>query len=759
MQKLLISLLLAGWLSPTWAAERIFLNLVVNGVPQGDVEALYDERGYWLSAQSLQSAGLHTIEGISQIHEGSLYYLADQLHDMRSRLLASEQILYLDADAEEFGRRQIPLSQQRDPRWPAPSPLSAYLTYDAALLHQSQLAGLEYQFMPTINVSGYGWNLRSEHSYYSGASAKPWARLRTTLDYVDPEAMVRATAGDLTPRLGALGFSQNLAGIGISRAFELQPDFESMPAFQSQTAVTQPSTAEIYLNGQRIKTLDLQPGIYEFSDLRYFSGLQNVDIVIRDRFGGTQTTSIPYYFDDSLLRAGLTDYSHNIGMRRVNGSFDRYDGWAYSLYQRYGLTDWLTVGAQASGHAGEHSYGALATLRLGWYGTLAGVLSWVRRSEGADGNAQVINYRYNHDSFSVYANLQRQSRDYWTRTVLLDDAAHVKWSANVGASVGSATLGSLSMEYGRQQGDNAESTANRYMLNYSFSPWRNASISAQLRLNDGMTQTWSGFLNLSLYFDGGHSLYAGGQYQNERMQYSTTLSKSSPAGEGWGYSLSAQQQTDSTDYIAWLEHKMAFGQASVSGINTVGGKNRQHNFRLGWRGSLAYADQEFRLTRPIDDAFAVARVDGVGNVGILQNGSQIGKTDEEGVLFLPDVPSFSYQQIGIAQNDLPIEYTIDRLQKNVLSGDRDGRVVHFATRRLHAVSGLILRADGSPLGGQRLQVAGQTEVIDTALDGRFYSETLRPGIYDLAGEDCHLSLMITESDAVTTDLGTLSCQE
>ncbi|MBE9608166.1 fimbria/pilus outer membrane usher protein [Chitinilyticum piscinae] len=759
MPRTLIALLLAGWLGSAMAAERLYLNLIVNGVAQGDVDALYDQDGYWLAEQALKRSGISTPEGMSQEQDGIRYFRADALDGIRSRLQADELTLYLDAGADEFGVHQIALTTQREPRWPSAAPWSAYLSYDAAVLHQSGADGFDYQFLPTLNAAGNGWAFRSEHSYFSGSSASSWARLRTTLDYVRPEVMQRISAGDLSPRQGALGFTQALAGIGIASAFELQPDFEAQPTFQSQAAVTQPSTAEIYLNGQRIKTIDLQPGIYEFSDLRYFSGLQNVDIVLRDRYGGTQRYAIPYYFDDTLLRAGLSDYSHNLGLGRVNGSFDRYDGLAYSLYQRYGVTDWLTVGAQASGYAGDHSYGALFSLRLGWYGVLSGVGSWARHRDQPDGDAQQLNYRYNHERFSIYANLQRQSPYYWKRSSLLPESTPLRWSANLGASIGAVGPGTLSLEYGRQEGVSAQGNADRYLLGYTFSPWPNTSLSAQARLVDGNTRSWSGFLNLSVYFADGHSLYGGAQYQNDQTLLSSTLSKSSPAGEGWGYSLSAQQQADSTDYMAWLERKLAFGQASFSGNRSVGRQGDYSNWRLGWQGALAYADGAVRLTRPIDDAFAVVRLDGLADVGIEQNGSLIGHTDEEGVLFLPDVPSFSYQQIGVVQNDLPIEYGIDRLQKTLLSGERDGRRIGFATQRIHGVSGQILRADGSPLGSRRLQLAGTALEVATAMDGRFYSEQLPAGSGLLQAEDCRVALQIPANGAVSTELGTLYCQE
>lgn len=733
------------------------VHLIVNGVTQGDVEAIYDQDGYWLAEQTLINSGINTPKGVQQTLAGTNYYRADQLSDIVSKIDAAELTVYLDAPASTFGEKNIALKQQHSERFPAPAPLSAYLSYRLSALHSNQDGGLEYQISPTLNVNAQNFNFRSEHDY--NTQQDQWRRLNTTLDYDRPDLMLRATLGDLSPRQAALGFNQAMAGIGISRVFSMQPDFDSAPSFQTQAAITQPSTAEVYLNGQRVNTIQLQPGMYQLSDLQYFSGLQNVELIIKDQYGGISHYTIPYYFDDSLLKAGLHEFNYNLGVQRNNGSFNDYAGLAYSAFHRVGLTDWWTLGAQASGNPTDRSYGLISNFKLGQYGVLGSVLSWSAHDTQERGHAQQVQYRYSNEQWSVYANAQRQSPSYWPAQNTLLSTEHIDWTANLGANWGHRDLGNIGLEYGRQKSPSPAQDFHRYTLNYSISPWKNAAFNAQIRrLNGPETKKWSGFVNLTLNFGPGQSLYGGVQYRNQQALHSATFSQSAPSGEGWGYSLSAQEQETGHDYTAWLERNLRHGQFNASLLQSQDGSRNINNWRATWQGALAYSHGQWAATRYIYDSFGLVET-GLAEVGVTQNGALIGKTNEDGWLMLPDVSSFNYQQIGLVQNDIPIEYSVDRLQRDLLSGNRDGRRLAFKLKKIRAISGQILDHAGQPLANLLFSTEhdGERVLLSTSMDGHFYTEQLGSGEYVLEGNNCKALLSITPSDEPISELAAVRC--
>ncbi|MGL6040949.1 MAG: hypothetical protein ACRC01_07095, partial [Deefgea sp.] len=59
------------------------LALTLNGVPQGDVAALYDQDQYWITAEALKGFELDTTQSI--LYEGQRYFLISALKGLQSQ--------------------------------------------------------------------------------------------------------------------------------------------------------------------------------------------------------------------------------------------------------------------------------------------------------------------------------------------------------------------------------------------------------------------------------------------------------------------------------------------------------------------------------------------------------------------------------------------------------------------------------------------------------------------------------------------------
>lgn len=705
---------------------------------------------------------LNNIEGEQQIFDGNIFFRADKLVDIESKMDENELKLSLIAAPSEFGERNISINRDRGPQIPTPAPFSAYLNYQLAAFSQKNSSEINYQFNPTVNLNQGAFNFRSAHSYSTQSAKNRWSRLNTTLDYDQPQHMFRASLGDISPAAGALGFQQTMGGISFSRVFNMQPNFNTSPSFSTQASVTQPSTAEIYLNGQRVSTQSLQPGIYNFNDLSLFTGLQNIEIIIRDPSGNTQRINAPYYFDDSLLKAGLSDFNYSIGLARQSGSFDTYQDLAYSAYQRVGITDWFTLGAQTSGSKESNSTGILANFALGNFGTLASAFAWSRHDQQASGSAQQLQYRYVNQSLSISANARRQDKDFLKRNQNFIPISAPDWSANIGFGWGNQQLGNISFDIGRQVGNSDELTFNRYILGYSKSLTREISISTQAQLQERASgQTWFGFLNFSWVLDGGRNLYSSARYDNHKTLVGVNLNQNAPTGEGWGYNFGIQQQSQGTDYTAWAQNKRQRGQIDLSIMRRDYSGAAGTNWQASWSGALAYGGGDYAFTRPIPQSFVVVKLADIANVGITHNGSLVGKTDEQGTVFLPDLASYGIHQIGLEQNDIPMQYSLEQLQKETITGNNDGRVVSFNARKVAAISGQLLFDNGRPVSNQLFTVHTESGpiILQTAMDGRFYSEELSAGQYQFKSSVCSGELVIPNSTDVVTELTPTICLE
>ncbi|WP_288841724.1 hypothetical protein, partial [uncultured Deefgea sp.] len=476
----------------------------------------------------------------------------------------------------------------------------------------------------------------------------------------------------------------------------------------------------------------------------------------------TQRYRTPYYFDDSLLKAGLSEFNYNVGVARQNGSFNDYQGLTYSGYQRFGFTDWLTLGGQASGQSDQHRIGLLANIGLGTYGTLGSAASWAKHAEQSGGSAQVLQYRFVNQAFSISANARRQTPYFLPKNDLFTELSAPDWSSDIGISWGQPVFGNISLNIGRQMGQNEQQTFTRYQIGYAISPIRSLAINAQLQSQHAAKQRQiSGFLTLSWSFDQGGSLYMSSRYQDGQTLNSSNLNQSAPLGQGWGYNLGVQQQEQGTDYSAWLQSKHAQGQFELSLLQSNRLNQHVNNGQISWSSALAYSEGYYGFTRPINQSFAIAQLADIPGVPVLKNGSPIGMTNTQGIAFLPDLANNGWHQISVDQAEIPLHYSLPQLRKDILSGNFNAQKVVFPARIIAAVSGQLQQPNGQALANQRVTIRNANHTIDlqTALDGYFYTEDLAPGIYSFHTERCTGTLEVPQSQAIVHEIPPSICKE
>jgi outer membrane usher protein len=733
-------------MASAWPAEPLILNVVLNEVPKGDIDARLEQDIYWLNVSELKAMGLKTVEGSERFFSGQRYIRADQINQVSAKLDTDQLQILLQADPALLPVQSSDFSTHRSVLpWQGGS--SAYLNYGISAFRDA--GGQQgFGFTPTINASVQGWNLRSRHDYQSGGQG--WLRLDSSLTYDSPDQMTRLTLGDLSPVTGALGRGVTMAGIGLSRVFSMQPEFETKPGLSGGAPVTSPSTAEIYVNGVVVKNMNLQPGMYQFQDLSYFSGFQDISVVIRDQYGNRQVYNMPYYFDDSLLKAGLHEFNYNLGLERNDG-FDDYQGLAFSGLHRFGVTDSLTMGLRMERTQERQSAGALLNMRLGDYGVLGGAASWAD-NVGEQGYAALMNYRYENQNFNLRGMVQKQSTHYLSSSIMLPVPG---LSASLGFGFGHAAVGNWGVDVSRQTGGSAAAET-AWRLSYSASPARNVSVSTSLSLRDSGT---TGFVNLAWMFD--NAMSAGSSFQRDELnqqRFNTYLSKTAARGEGWGYRLNAEHSAQGMLADGFVQGRFARSQLTATARQYESGVAS----RVNVEGALAYIDGHWGLTRPIDQSFALVQSQNLSGVGLRQNGQLIGRTSEDGYLWVPDLGSYGQQQLELAQNDIPIEYDVLQLRMDVMPGQNMGKLLVFKAERLRAWEAKLLNEAGQLLADTPfvLKSAVGSYPFVTSLSGAVYLEHLSPGRYQLVAESvpCSVEVLIPERDEVVIDLGSLVCK-
>ena len=163
--------------------------------------------------------------------------------------------------------------------------------------------------------------------------------------------LLRFTLGDIQPRTDSLQSSSSIIGVSIERFFDLEPERQFTPRFESSFRLDRTSNVQILQNGSLRRELDLGPGQYDLRDLALSQGSNNLDLIIKDESGGERTISSRSYFDFNLLERGIWDFSVNAGFRSIFGQtgLSYTDEIVASGFLRRGVSKTLTVGADLQG--------------------------------------------------------------------------------------------------------------------------------------------------------------------------------------------------------------------------------------------------------------------------------------------------------------------------------------------------------------------------------------------------------------------------
>ena len=282
--------------------QRAFLDLVVNGVPKGEVFVLVRGTEVWIDAAALGRAGVHNVEGDREEFEGRevirLGLLAPRVrYELDERNLA----VRIDVDPALLERQVVQLRSVRPAdRSSTRRDTSGFLNYGLNWTSTGErLVGLE------AGVS-LGSGLFS--SYFTSSHTLGNLRGPTSVTFDRREQMQRWIAGDAVAATGTLGASMPIAGLTISRDYDLDPYFIRFPTVGLSGSLTAPATLDIYVNDRLIKTEQMPPGTFTLNDLPIPAGAGAARVVVRDAFGRQQEIGGSYYVTTSLLQRGLQQY-------------------------------------------------------------------------------------------------------------------------------------------------------------------------------------------------------------------------------------------------------------------------------------------------------------------------------------------------------------------------------------------------------------------------------------------------------------------
>jgi outer membrane usher protein len=580
----------------------------------------------------------------------------------------------------------------------------------------------------------------------------------------DHDKLRRITLGDAMVLTGPLGSGHFIGGVTIARRFELDPYVMKAPALGYVGTTMTPATLDVYVNGARVRTENLQPGTFRLDNLRVGGGSGIATYVVRDVFGHEQTITAPFYISEGVLRKGLQDYTYSAGELRNRVGTDSWDYGEGVLLGRHriGISDHLTLGGRAEASYAVLSGGPSVTM-LTPIGQIEVELGVSRDVTAGAGLASFLSYGY----ISRHFGAGLFGRAVTNRYATVDQRANIDRAiGEVGiyeaTPIGSSLTLSAQASYSRYRD---RGTNLRGMLQSSVRVGRRANLfaSASKARNQDGSAPWEVMLTFNYSFADRLNAAISPRLDDGRPSVLLDANRSLPVGQGFGYRASGVVAEHSSAE-ALVQYQTLFGRYGAE----YAYDQSQHHLTLEAAGALAIVPGIGLFpTLPIQDGFAVIRTAGAKNVRGYVNNQELGRTDRNGNLLVPNLLSYYGNHLGIAQEDVPIQYGIGATDMTLAPPTRGAAIADFPLTIPHFYRGHVIvdehGAQVIPKYGD-IRVMGPKGEISSPLgeEAEFELEGVQPGkrtfAIDYTGGTCEISLDIADSDNTVIDLGVLTCK-
>lgn len=590
--------------------------------------------------------------------------------------------------------------------------------------------------------------LEGEGTLRFGGIGRTFVREGTRFIYDDPERLARWTAGDLLPISRGFSGAPQIGGVSLVRSYSvLQPQRNVQPRGERTFTLNRPSTVEAFINGQPVRRIRLEPGIYNIRDFPFVQGANDVRLEIEDDAGGRNVIEFSLFFDRTLLERGLTEFGLYLGARsRFSGQSRAYDfdQPAASGFFRRGVTDTLTLGAnfQVQRRGAVAGVEAVTATRIG---TIGGDVAISQVSGIGTGYAVNIGYqnnfgRYSRNGRSILFSIEHRSRNFATpNDIIADNRFAWDLAGAFSQALGERAFLSLSGQYSVGRDAQRDQYSARANFGYRLTDRVNLNVEGIYENRGNFTRNYGVRAGVVWRLGPRSSAIAeiDTRYERARIGYQTSR------GEGvgaWAASANLEQGRNTTgaDLFASYSANRAELAAAHRTIFDITGRSldeQRSSLRVGT--AIAIADGHIALSRPIFDSFAMVRphksLKGAPVVIDPREGHYTAKSGIFGPAVEPNLSSYSDRVITFDAPSAPVGYDIGLGNFRVYPPYRSGYLQTVGSDYATMAMGVLLDQNGEPvslLAGRVEEIAAPDRppiTIFTNRVGRFGIQGLRPG--------------------------------
>lgn len=636
-----------------------------------------------------------------------------------------------------------------------------------------------------------GWVLEGNGSMATDGTSSGFERYETRLVRDWPDKAVRLTLGDLAtgarPGLATVG----MGGVRIGRQFSLNPQLNSQALPARNLGLPNGGAVDIVVNGFVVRTLRLDPGVYNLNAIPVFTGANDVILRVVEPGGRVTEQRSQYFFDASLLSPGLSEWDVALGVpvqaaagsRAYNGA--RRIG---SAWWRQGWADGLTAGAGVHWRAEAAASASLVQGDAVWANPLGTFAGWAAHSRQAWGSGQAASVQWRANSAPSPA--ARMS---------FSAAAQIAWSGSGYAPVDVDTAGLRTTDAGLRLsavwpggwGATLAIAQRDVAKPGGYSSNQTVSLRKRLDRHWSVEATYShtrsgvtpGVLNgmVTLRYSGaatpdGTSYRASSSFQtrDSRLQADVEASGVSVLAGGeatWRMAGSRIQSASAQETSVRANLLTGRGDASWALTRTHGTAGATTLHEVTVASAVIVSPAGIHVGGPVADSAAVlVPRRGFGDLRLLVDprGERVAaSSDRWGPPVLSDLLAYSPRELQLDAENLPAGRGLGFDRPVLLPAYRSVLLVPVGSDANTQLGGKLQGATGQPLGLQalRLQALGtRAEPIDlfTNRRGGFMSPPLPPGRYVLTrpGEAASLARVeIGENQEGVVDLGTITVKD
>ncbi len=572
-------------------------------------------------------------------------------------------------------------------------------------------------------------------------------RLQTTWSWSSPGSLVTVHAGDLIS--GGFSWTRpiRMAGLQLQRDFSLRPDLITMPTPTLSGSAAVPSTLEVFTNNQPVYINGVAPGPFQLQDLPVVDGFSETRLVLRDSSGIEQSLVAQFYVIPDLVRAGLLDFSSEVGYARLDYGLrsNDYDAHLLALTSaRYGLSDTLTLQGHAEAGAGLGLAGVGAVARLGSLGVGEFAVS-ASDSHGGVGEQARIGMEGRIGPVFLGGSYQQTAGSYsdLAAATSLPIKVRTQWMDSA-APPRQLTQLTLSTPLNFHHADVADAP----MVSLTYAARVDAFGHSDDTISLGLRKAMSRFTLYATAYetvsDGSHMGFFVGL--SMPLSSRTTVSagvESQPEGASAFVETSHQAQAE-PGAVGWYAHLDAGETDSFQGeVNYMTSKGRFEGdldllpqgleAQASFSGSLILMDKALFAAPWVQNAFAVVDV-GEPNVAIRFQNRFIGVTDTQGRLLAPDLNAYEANRLELDPTTLPLDVEVGSSHVVATPAFDSGVVVRFDLKKATGSALIVLKTPNGEVvaPGSQAILAATGKAFIVGYDGQ--------ALIDHLGADNRLSV-------------------